>query len=128
MVGERIRKIIDSKGWTQVDLSEKTGIGQAHLSRIVSGKLVPNLKTLERIAEALEVPVAALHDEDVTTIKRVEHFIASNPDYFVDFATFPENKDWIMIALDAKTDGLTPKELEMAKEIYIATKRKLLEK
>lgn len=42
-----------SKSITQKELSLKTGISQADLSRIETGNANPSLKTLKRIAKAL---------------------------------------------------------------------------
>lgn len=51
-----MRAIIDARiesGLTQKQLSEKTGISQADISRIERGTANPSVKTLQRIAEAL---------------------------------------------------------------------------
>ena len=51
-----MRAIIDARienGLTQKQLSEKTGISQAGISRIERGTANPSVKTLQRIAEAL---------------------------------------------------------------------------
>lgn len=43
------------KRWTLEDLARKTGLGVAYLSKLERGNINPTIKTLERIAEALEV-------------------------------------------------------------------------
>lgn len=51
-----MRAIIDARiesGLTQKQLSEKTGISQADISRIERGTANPSVRTLQRIAEAL---------------------------------------------------------------------------
>lgn len=53
----RIRK---GKGWSQKDLCEKTGLTQGQLSAFENGRIPPNIKTIERIALALDVPVYEL--------------------------------------------------------------------
>lgn len=40
--------------YSQKEFGEKVGIEQANISRIESGQHYPNLRTLEKIAEALE--------------------------------------------------------------------------
>jgi len=53
--GIRIKEIRERVGMTQVELSKKSGISQEHISRIENGKFTPNVKTADRIAEALGV-------------------------------------------------------------------------
>ncbi len=51
-----IQAIIDARqttGMTQKELSEKTGITQADISRLESGSANPSLKTLQRLAEGM---------------------------------------------------------------------------
>lgn len=40
-------------GMTQKELSEKTGIAQADISRLETGNANPSLKTLQRLAEGM---------------------------------------------------------------------------
>ena len=53
--GIRIKEIREQVGMTQLELSEKSGISQEHISRIENGKFTPNVKTADRIAGALGV-------------------------------------------------------------------------
>ena len=56
-----IRKLRQQKGWTQSELSRRSGVKQGVLSDIESGKTKhPRCDTLAAIAEALEVPVEKL--------------------------------------------------------------------
>lgn len=57
-IGTRISQLRELKKITQEDLAGKTGIQRANIARIEGGKHYPSLETLEKIAEALEVPVA----------------------------------------------------------------------
>jgi transcriptional regulator with XRE-family HTH domain len=47
-------------GITQTELAERTGIKRPNIARIEAGKHRPSLDTLEKIAEALNLTVAAL--------------------------------------------------------------------
>lgn len=62
IVGKRIQEIRISKGLSQVDLVGKINgnIDTTNISRIESGRTNPTLYTLNRIAEALEVPLTEL--------------------------------------------------------------------
>lgn len=56
-----IRELRILKGWTQTELSRRSGVKQGVLSDIESGKTKhPRCDTLAAIAAALEVPVEKL--------------------------------------------------------------------
>lgn len=52
-IGQRITDICKEKGMTQVQLSERCGLSQVHISRIEAGKYDIRLDTLAAIAKAL---------------------------------------------------------------------------
>lgn len=58
--GKRVKAIRISKGITQAQLSEMTGIQRPNLSRLENGKTNPNIETLSRIALALDTTMAEL--------------------------------------------------------------------
>ena len=60
-LGQQIRKIRKSKGVTLIDLSKKTGVAQATLSRIETGTMTGTLESHERIADALGVGLVDLY-------------------------------------------------------------------
>ena len=59
-IGERIRTERRFRGWTLSELAACTGIGISNLSRLEKGRHLPRLETLDKVAEALGLPVAAL--------------------------------------------------------------------
>ena len=61
-----IKKYRIEKGLTQKQLGKKCGINEANIRKYELGTQNPKLKTLKRIAEALDIPVLNLFDpEDV---------------------------------------------------------------
>lgn len=56
----KIKKLLKDKGWTLEDLSNKTGYSISHLSKVQGGQTNTNLKTLLKIAIALEVNIKDL--------------------------------------------------------------------
>lgn len=60
VIGERVRRERRERNWTLADLSSRTGIRVPNLSRLERGKHTPSLDTLEKVAEAFGLPVAAL--------------------------------------------------------------------
>lgn len=59
----RIKEIIKEKGITITMLAEMVGVTQANMSLIVNEKSNPQLKTLQRVADALQVPINELFTE-----------------------------------------------------------------
>jgi transcriptional regulator with XRE-family HTH domain len=56
-IGARIRDFRMQKGFSQRDIEARTGLMAAYISRIENGYKRPSLKTLQRFAAGLEVPL-----------------------------------------------------------------------
>ena len=54
----RIKEILKERGLTQKDLALKMGVAEISLSRSINGN--PNLDTLQKISNALEVEISEL--------------------------------------------------------------------
>jgi transcriptional regulator with XRE-family HTH domain len=61
-LGRRIVQLRESFGLRQIDLAHKSDLDDAFLRRIESGRVNPTIKTLERIANALNVEMKDLFD------------------------------------------------------------------
>lgn len=55
-ISKRIRKARKAAGLTQVELADRSGIPQSHISRLENGEHSPSAQTLQRLAKALNVP------------------------------------------------------------------------
>ncbi len=63
----RIEYYRKRKGWSQSQLARESGVNQSVISRLESGETQSvNLSNLQQLAQALEVPAAALIDERET--------------------------------------------------------------
>lgn len=62
-IGPRIRSIRKEKKITQGEAAARADMSHAHWSHIETGRRVPSLQSVERIADALGVTVAALLGE-----------------------------------------------------------------
>lgn len=60
MFAENLRKAMDTLGMSATELARATGIGNSAISQYLSGKNMPKRDKIEKFAEALRVPVAAL--------------------------------------------------------------------
>ena len=66
-IGENIKRIRKSKRLTQEKLSEITQISMASIQRYESGKRQPNIQTINKIADALGMPLSELLGNSVKT-------------------------------------------------------------
>lgn len=62
LVGERIRALRTAKGWRQIDLAEQSGVHEVHISDLERGSREAGLRTLSKIAMALETSLSDLLD------------------------------------------------------------------
>jgi transcriptional regulator with XRE-family HTH domain len=58
--GERLRRLREKKGFSQLQFSERCGIENSHLSRLESGKREPGLYMIELLAKGLGMKVSEL--------------------------------------------------------------------
>lgn len=58
--GERIRKLRRARGWRQIDLAEHSGVHEVHISDLERGSREAGLRTLSKIATALETTLSDL--------------------------------------------------------------------
>jgi transcriptional regulator with XRE-family HTH domain len=59
-IGERLRRLRETKRLSQADLSRLSGLMPDHISRLESGRFVPELATLERLTKALGIRLGEL--------------------------------------------------------------------
>ncbi|SHJ32156.1 helix-turn-helix domain-containing protein [Desulfofundulus thermosubterraneus] len=64
--GEKIRALREERGYTLQDLARRANLSLSYLSEIERGSKRPSLKTIEKLAAALNVPRAQLIEGDVT--------------------------------------------------------------
>ncbi len=62
LLGERIRELRKSRGLTQEQFAELIEVEQKHVSRIELGKSFPTIERLDKIAQALQVPLRNIFD------------------------------------------------------------------
>lgn len=59
-IAANVRRLLTARGWSQFDLSRKTGEKQPTINRICNGKNIPSAAILSRIAEAFDVSIDRL--------------------------------------------------------------------
>ncbi|MEX2484724.1 MAG: helix-turn-helix transcriptional regulator [Brumimicrobium sp.] len=61
-LGQQIAKIRKEKGFTQVEFADKLDMNRSALAKIEIGRVNPQIITLKRIADGLEISVSELVD------------------------------------------------------------------
>jgi transcriptional regulator with XRE-family HTH domain len=59
-VGARIRAERKARNLSQADLERRTGLPRCRISYLENGRAVPTIETLEKLSDALEVPLCQL--------------------------------------------------------------------
>lgn len=62
LFGQRLYQLRKRKGFTQKQLANALQVSDRFIGRMERGKSGPSFDTLEKLADALEVPVASLFD------------------------------------------------------------------
>lgn len=62
-IGEQIKKYRKEAGLSQKELGQKLGVSQQHIAQYESGKRIPKLETINKIAGALNVGVRRLYPD-----------------------------------------------------------------
>ena len=60
LLADKIASERRAHGWRQQDLADATGIARPNIARLESGRRMPKISTLHRIAQALSIPVEEL--------------------------------------------------------------------
>lgn len=61
-LGNRMKEIRKERGMTQLDVAIKSGMEENAYQRIESGRTNPSVKTVNKIADALEVEIKILFE------------------------------------------------------------------
>lgn len=77
-IGDKIKKIRNSKKLTQEQLANRCGLSKNGLWNYENGKRTPNIDTLESISKALEVDISLLMGDDIEEVKRNFEEVATN--------------------------------------------------
>jgi transcriptional regulator with XRE-family HTH domain len=63
LIGDRLREFREAKHLSQGDIERRAGLFRCYISRVENGHTVPAVETLEKFANALEVPLYQLFYE-----------------------------------------------------------------
>src|SRR5580658_2995775 len=64
VIGEKLKLLREQKNMSQGDIEKRTGLLRCYISRVENGHTVPAIDTLEKMAQALDVPMYRLFTDD----------------------------------------------------------------
>jgi len=64
VIGDKLKALRAQKKMSQGDVEKRTGLLRCYISRVENGHTVPSVDTLEKLAQALEVPMYKLFTDD----------------------------------------------------------------
>jgi transcriptional regulator with XRE-family HTH domain len=69
LITDRLRELREQKKLSQGDIEKRTGLLRCYISRVENGHTIPEVKTLEKLARALEVPLYRLFYDGDAPVK-----------------------------------------------------------
>ena len=57
VIGERLRALREEKGYSHLDLEDRSGLCRCEISLIEAGETTPDIATLEKLATVLDSPL-----------------------------------------------------------------------
>lgn len=132
-IGKRIKQLRKEKNMTLEDLSKKTGVALATLSRMENNKMTGTLDSHNRICKALGASIADLYSkieeasktvESVSRQKRTEHFVHAKKAKYELLVTKTLDKNIMPLMMKISSGGSTQTEqnkVGVEKFIYITS-------
>jgi transcriptional regulator with XRE-family HTH domain len=78
-IGQKLRDLRVAKRLSQEDVGRKSGLLQCYVSRVERGRTIPNLETLEKFANALEIPLYRLFTDGESV--RIPKLLSTNGEF-----------------------------------------------
>ena len=87
VLGQRLKKLRESKQLSQGDIEKRTGLLRCYTSRVENGRTVPSVGTLEKYARALDVPMYRLFCDGEPTPSELDGHMRNIAEAFSDKPT-----------------------------------------
>lgn len=91
-IGLRIRAARKAKGITQSEISQKTGLDQAAVSRLENGTQEGSAAQILNIARVIGIPIAQLYDDQDETAKKVADLSDETIEFARAWQALPEDQ------------------------------------
>ena len=123
-LGEKIKEVIIKKKLSQKEVALKAGVSEEQVSRLMHGKNEPLFVTIVKLAEALDIPMVALFDEDIETSSLIKGMMKNLPEDMAKKVSDADNTEWLILGLDMKDTDLSPEDIKLVVETYKVLKEK----
>jgi XRE family transcriptional regulator, master regulator for biofilm formation len=101
MIGEKIKKLRESKGLSLSECAERAGVAKSYLSTIERGlRSNPSIQFIEKVADVLNVTVTSLINDE-TSLE--ETLAKANEDM---------DQDWLELVKEAMDSGIEKREFK----------------
>jgi len=107
--GEKFRYVRELRQMTLSDLSKKCGLSTPYLSDIENEKKRPAMKSLERIAKALNANTYFFMDDAAVSLESLTRITGYDPPSdIVEFFSKPESLAYAVLARDLAIEQIDP--------------------
>jgi transcriptional regulator with XRE-family HTH domain len=90
-LGNQVKVYREAQNWTQTEMALRVGMSQSQLSKIEKGRAEPNMRTVKKIAKALQLYPSIELIQFHKLVSRAEAFRAATRQNKIDEA-FPEGQ------------------------------------
>lgn len=105
-IGNKIKELRKSRGFTQEELASKCGLSKNGLWNYENNKRVPTMDTLNKIADALDIDIEELIGREKIiysdAMKEIEHLIEKYPEHESEIIETIDNLSWCMFYIYMK--------------------------
>lgn len=123
-IGEKLKHLRETMGWSLVDIADMTGMKTGHISDIENNKRNPRPATVKKLCSGLNIDERYFYLEDS---KLPVDVLPDMPENLEKFIAQPENIPWLKVTEKAKQGGISIEALDTLVSVLIQqqeTKRK----
>lgn len=74
IIRSNLRRLMEQRGWSQPELSRRSGVSQTYIGKILRGESVPTVDKVEALAAAFKLDALELMREPGTRPELIERF------------------------------------------------------
>src|SRR5690606_24911996 len=108
-IGERLKLALELRGMGVSELACKAGVSQGYVSFIINNKRHPTIKTMEKFANALGVPLSFFFEEKIIPLQSIYHRF---PPEILEFLAKERSIDYIVLAKEADENDISPEDIK----------------
>ena len=112
-LGQKIRYVRELRNYSQEMLAEKCSLSSSYMSEIENGKKRPSVRTLERIAKALDADAWFFMDDNAVTFEELANVSNTKlPDDIMAFVAREQSLPYIVLAKKLSEQNISPDTVE----------------